>query len=96
MLLTGQTTIQEVLLFPLMRPEKKAKRDALSDYTHIGIPEEWVAVIQKAGYLQVKSLQEVNPNKFHQEICGLNKKFKMGLNNPTPDADKLWIANVSE
>ncbi|HBG56716.1 MAG TPA: lysine--tRNA ligase, partial [Porphyromonadaceae bacterium] len=96
MLLTGQTTIQEVLLFPLMRPEKKVKRDTVSDYMQAGIPEEWVALIQKAGYLQVKSLQEVNPNKFHQEICGLNKKFKMGLNNPTPEEVKTWIANTSE
>lgn len=96
MLLTGQTTIQEVLLFPLMRPEKKTKRDAVSDYLKIGIPEEWVPVIQKAGYLQVKSLQEVNPNKFHQEICGWNKKYKMGLNNPTPEEVKIWIANASE
>ena len=96
MLLTGQTTIQEVMLFPLMRPEKKAKRDTVADYTQIGIPEEWVALIQKAGYTQVKSLQELNPNKFHQEICGLNKKFKMGLNNPTPEEVKSWIANISE
>ena len=96
MLLTGQTTIQEVLLFPLMRPEKKAKRDSVADYMQIGIPEEWVALIQKAGYTQVKSLQELNPNKFHQEICGLNKKFKMGLNNPTPEEVKSWITNVSE
>lgn len=96
MLLTGQTTIQEVLLFPLMRPEKKAKRDSITDYTRLGIPEEWVAVIQKAGYMQTKSLQEVNPNKFHQEICGLNKKHKMGLNNPTPEEVKSWVANASE
>ncbi len=96
MLLTGQTTIQEVLLFPLMRPEKKAKRDTVADYMQIGIPEEWVVLIQKAGYTQVKSLQELNPNKFHQEICGLNKKFKMGLNNPTPEEVKSWITNISE
>lgn len=96
MLLTGQTTIQEVMLFPLMRPEKKAKRDTVADYMQIGIPEEWVALIQKAGYTQVKSLQQLNPNKFHQEICGLNKKFKMGLNNPTPEEVKSWIANISE
>ncbi len=95
MLLTGQTTIQEVLLFPLMRPEKKTKKDSVTDYAQLGIPEEWVAVIQKAGYLQVKALQEVNPNKFHQEICGLNKKFKMGLNNPSPEEVKTWIANAS-
>jgi len=88
--------IQEVMLFPLMRPEKKAKRDTVADYMQIGIPEEWVALIQKAGYTQVKSLQELNPNKFHQEICGLNKKFKMGLNNPTPEEVKSWIANISE
>jgi lysyl-tRNA synthetase class 2 len=62
----------------------------------IRIPEEWVALIQKAGYTQVKSLQELNPNKFHQEICGLNKKFKMGLNKPTPEEVKSWIANISE
>ena len=95
MLLTGQTTIQEVLLFPLMRPEKKTKKDSVADYAQLGIPEEWVAVIQKAGYLQVKALQEVNPNKFHQEICGLNKKFKMGLNNPSPEEVKTWIVNAS-
>lgn len=95
MLLTGQTTIQEVLLFPLMRPEKKTKKDSVADYAQLGIPEEWVSVIQKAGYLQVKALQEVNPNKFHQEICGLNKKFKMGLNNPSPEEVKTWIANAS-
>ncbi len=96
MLLTGQTTIQEVLLFPLMRPEKKEKRDPVTEFTQAGIPEEWVAVIQKAGYLQVKSLRDLNPNKFHQEICGLNKKFKMGLNNPTSEEVKVWITSASE
>ncbi|MDD2911408.1 MAG: lysine--tRNA ligase, partial [Petrimonas sp.] len=77
MLLTGQTTIQEVLLFPQMRPEKKTKKDSTSKYVETGIPEAWVAVLQKAGYNEVKSLTDVNPNKLHQEICGLNKKFKM-------------------
>jgi len=96
MLLTGQTTIQEVLLFPMMRPEKTVKKDAPSLYTEIGIPEEWVALLQKAGYLQVKSLTEVNPNKLHQEICGLNKKFRLDLNNPTPEEVKTWIAKASK
>ncbi len=91
MLLTGQTAIQEVLLFPQMRPEKKAKKDAAIKYIEIGIPEEWVPVIQKAGYTEVKMLADVNPNKLHQEICGLNKKFKMELNNPTSDEVKIWV-----
>lgn len=96
MLLTGQTTIQEVLLFPMMRPEKTVRKDSPSQYIEIGIAEEWVALLQKAGYLQVKSLMEMNPNKLHQEICGLNKKFRLDLNNPTPEEVKTWIANASK
>jgi lysyl-tRNA synthetase class 2 len=91
MLLTEQTAIQEVLLFPQMRPEKKAKKDTAVKYTEIGIPEEWVTLIQKAGYTEVKMLVGVNPNKLHQEICGLNKKFKMELNNPSVEEVKSWI-----
>ncbi len=96
MLLTGQTSIQEVLLFPMMRPEKTVKKDAVSHYTDIGIPQEWVDPLQQAGYIRVKSLKELNPNKLHQEICGLNKKFKLNLVNPTPDEVKTWVANASE
>ncbi len=95
MLLTGQTAIQEVLLFPIMRPERKALKDPVSRYTEIKIPEEWVSVLQKAGYTLVKNMQGVNPNKLHQEVCGLNKKLKLGLNNPTPEEVKTWVDNAS-
>jgi len=94
MLLTGQTTIQEVLFFPQMRPEKVAKKDAASAYTVLGIPEEWVAPIQKAGYLTADSLKDLTPGKFHQELCGLNKKYKLELTNPTQDQVKSWIENL--
>ncbi len=90
MYLTGQTSIQEVLLFPQMRPEKGAKKDDVAKYTSIGIPKEWVMVVQKAGYNTVDSLKDVNPNKLHQELCGLNKKFKLELNNPTSEEVKIW------
>ena len=96
MLLTEQTSIQEVLLFPTMRPEKGVKKDEASQYTAIGIPQEWVEPIQQAGYIKVNSLKEVNPNKLHQEICGLNKKFKLNLANPTPEEVKKWVANATE
>jgi len=96
MLLTGQTTIQEVLLFPQMRPEKKTKKDSTSKYVETGIPEAWVAVLQKAGYNEVKGLTDVNPNKLHQEICGLNKKFKMELNNPSVEDVKSWVENAKK
>jgi lysyl-tRNA synthetase class 2 len=96
MMLTGQTTIQEVLLFPMMRPEKIVTRDVAARYTEIGVPEEWVELLQKAGYLQVKSLTGMNTNKLHQELCGLNKKLKMGLSNPTPEEVQTWIEHAYE
>jgi lysyl-tRNA synthetase class 2 len=95
MLLTGQTTIQEVLFFPQMRPEKVAKKDPAAAYTTIGIPEEWVPVMQKAGYLTVESLKELAPGKFHQELCGLNKKHKLELTNPTQEQVKDWLEKIN-
>ena len=96
MLMTGQTTIQEVLFFPQMRPEKVVKRDQEDAYTTLGIPAEWVAPLQKAGYLTVDSLDGANPGKVHQEICGLNKKFKLGLTNPSIDNVAAWIDAVKK
>ena len=92
MLMTGQTTIQEVLLFPQMRPEKVEKRDAAEAYTAIGIPEEWVAPLQKIGVTTVAALAPMNPNKLFQDLCGYNKKNKLGLANPTADDVKAWVA----
>ncbi len=96
MLMTGQTTIQEVLFFPQMRPEKVVKRDQEDAYTELGIPAEWVAPLQKAGYLTVDSLDGANPGKVYQEICGLNKKFKLGLTNPSVDNVAAWIDAVKK
>ncbi len=94
MLLTGQASIQEVLLFPQMRPEKIVKKDSTAKYIELGIPEEWVEIIQKAGYLTIKELKNINPNKLHQDICGLNKKYKLGLNNPSADEVISWIEKL--
>ncbi|NDV47438.1 lysine--tRNA ligase [Paludibacter sp. 221] len=94
MLITGQTTIQEVLFFPQMKPEKRAKKDSIEAFIAIGIPEEWVAVVQKAGIQTVEALKDLNPNKFHQDICGLNKKHKMELKNPTKEEVAEWIAKA--
>ncbi len=96
MLMTGQTTIQEVLLFPQMRPEKSQPRDKEEAYTAIGVPEEWVAPLQKAGIMTVSQLAGANPGKLFQDLCGLNKKFKLGLKNPAQEDIKAWIAAVEE
>ncbi len=96
MLMTGQTTIQEVLLFPQMRPEKVQPRDKAEDYMAIGVPEEWVAPLQKAGVMTVSQLAGANPGKLFQDLCGVNKKYKLELKNPSQDDIKAWIAAVEE
>ena len=94
MLMTGQTTIQEVLFFPQMRPEKTIKKDAPAKYIACGVAEEWIPAIQKAGYLTIEDLAAAVPNKLHQEICGLNKKYKLELNNPSLDVVNEWVNNA--
>ena len=94
MLMTGQSTIQEVLFFPQMRPEKKAPKDPAAKYVALGVPEEWVPLIQKAGYNLVADMKDVNPQKLHQDICGINKKFKLNLNNPSVDNVAEWIGKI--
>ena len=94
MFMTDQASIQDVLFFPQMRPEKVQKRDNEAAYTSINIPDEWVAPIQKAGYLTEADVAEANPNKMHQEICGINKKYKLELANPTIDDVKEWVENA--
>ncbi len=91
MLMTGQTTIQEVLLFPQMRPEKVEKRDNAEAYATAGVPAEWVPVLQKAGVYTVAQLATANPGKLFQDICGLNKKFKLELKNPSQEDVKNWV-----
>ena len=95
MLMTGQQTIQEVLFFPQMRPEKKSPKDPASKYMELGIAEEWVPVIQKAGYKLVADMQGVNPQKVHMDICGVNKKYKLELKNPTVDEVTAWIEKIN-
>ena len=94
MLMTGKTFIQEVLFFPQMKPEKAAPKDPVAKYTALGIDEAWVPVIQKAGYNVVESMKEVNPQKLHMEICGINKKFKLELPNPSVADVQAWIEKI--
>ena len=94
MLMTGESFIQEVLFFPQMRPEKVVPKDAPARYTELGIPEDWVAVIQKAGYNLVSDMKDVNPQKLHMDICGINKKYKLELANPTVNEVADWVGRI--
>ena len=96
MLMTGESFIQEVLFFPQMRPEKVAPKDAPARYMELGIAEEWVPVIQKAGYNLVSDMTDVNPQKLHMDICGINKKYKLELTNPSVNDVTGWIEKINK
>ena len=90
MLMTGNSAIQEVLFFPQMKPEKKVVKDGPEKYAEIGVPAEWVEPLQKLGFDMVAKLKDANVNKLHQDLCGYNKKNKLGLTNPTKEAVESW------
>ncbi len=94
MLLTNQSSIQDVLFFPQMKPEiQKAKAESQKEeYTELGIPEEWIDPLKKLGFTTIAKLREVEKHtKLHQDLCGYNKKNKLGLPNPSQDDVKTWL-----
>ncbi len=94
MLMTGQTTIQEVLFFPQMRPEKKVPKDSADKYAAIGVPEALVPVLQKAGYNLVSDMKDVNPQKLQQQVGEVIKKYKLDIEKPSVNDVAEWIAKI--
>lgn len=92
MFMTNQASIQEVLFFPQMRPEKKKEKDSTEKFKELGITDDWIPIVHKAGYTKVEELLKANPNKLHQDLCGLNKKHKLGLTNPTKEEVADWLS----
>ena len=92
MLMTGNPFIQEVLLFPQMKPEARAPRDKAEAYTVLGVPENLVPVLQKIGYNMAKDLADVNPQKVQQQIGELAKKYKniTEIRRPGLDEIQAW------
>jgi lysyl-tRNA synthetase, class II len=91
MIMTNQASIQDVLLFPQMRPEKKAQKDDDSIYLAKGISADWIPVLQKMGFMKVDGLKQVSTGKLFNDICGFNKKNKLGLTNPSLEEIKKWV-----
>jgi len=90
MVMTNSQSIQDVLFFPQMRPEKKVVSASSDEFAEMGIPAEWIPAIMKAGYTTVAALKEANPNKLFNDLCGLRKKLKMEVAPPTLDQVKAW------
>ncbi|WP_314953475.1 lysine--tRNA ligase [Hoylesella loescheii] len=96
MLMTGQTAIQEVLLFPQMRPEKTIPKSTVAEWQALGVPAEWVPVFNKAGYNLISDIKEVKAQKLQMDVCNVNKKYKLGYENPKVDAFQAWIDKANE
>ena len=91
MLMTGQTTIQEVLFFPQMRPEKKVARDKAEKFAEKGIPAELVPILHKVGYNLVTDLEGGNPQKINQQIGEVIKKYKLEVTKPSVAEIEKWV-----
>ncbi|MEE1885478.1 lysine--tRNA ligase [Pedobacter flavus] len=90
MLMTNQSSIQEVLFFPQMRPEKKAKVTTDADFIAAGIPAEWVEVIRKMNFNTLEEFRAANPNKVFNDLGGMRKKLKLEIVMPTRDQFDQW------
>ena len=93
-LMTGQPTIQEVLLFPTMKPEKKAPRDSVEKFVELGFSEDIVPVLYKVGYNLVSDLEGGNAQKIQQQIGEVLKKYKLDIQKPSVDEISNIVSKV--
>ena len=91
MLMTGQEYIQEVLLFPQMKPEAKVPQSSIKEWAEIGVPEEWVYVLRKCGFNLIQKIKEEKAQGLQQKLGEINKKYKLGYDKPSVDEIQRWI-----
>ena len=94
MLMTGKFAIGEIMLFPQMKPEKKAPKDPVQKYVELGFAEDIVPVLQKAGYNLVSDLAGGNAQKIQQQIGEILKKYKLDIQKPSVDELNAIIAKI--
>ncbi len=96
MLMTGKTYIQEVLFFPQMKPEKKIPQSTIAEWQQLGVPEQWVHVLRKAGFNLVSDIAGQKAQALQQKLLEINKKYKLGYEKPQMDEVQAWIAAATE
>ncbi len=95
MLMTGKTYIQEVLFFPQMKPEKKIPQSTIAEWAELGVPEDWVYVLRKAGFNLITDIREEKAQGLQQKIGEINKKYKLGYEKPSLEEVQGWIDKVN-
>ena len=96
MLMTGKTFIQEVLFFPQMKPEKKMPQSTIAEWAEIGVGEEWVPVLRKAGFNLIQNIKEEKPQGLQQKIGDIVKKYKLEMQKPSVDEVAAWIESANQ
>lgn len=91
MLLTNNASIQEVLFFPQMRPEKKMEAATEAQYEAAGVPVIWIPALQKMGILTIEALKGANANKIFNDLGGMRKKLKIDEKMPSKEDVEAWI-----
>lgn len=96
MLMTNQSSIQEVLFFPQMKPEAHAKalgKPSVEPFVELGIPAEWVEHLMELGYDSVDKIKALEkPGRLHQEMMGYRKKNKLDIGTVTMEQVSEWIS----
>ena len=96
MLMTGKTFIQEVLFFPQMKPEKKAPQSTVQEWAAVGVAEEWVPVLRKAGFNLVQNIRDEKAQGLQQKIGDIVKKYKLDMQKPSVADVQQWIDKSKE
>ena len=91
MLMTGKEYIQEVMLFPQMKPEPKIPQSSLKEWQAIGVSENWMYVLRKAGFNLVSDIKGEKAQGLQQKIGEINKKYKLGYEKPSTEEIQQWI-----
>ena len=91
MLMTGKTYIQEVLFFPQMKPEKKIPQSTIAEWAELGVAEDWVYVLRKAGFNLISDIKDEKAQGLQQKLGDINKKYKLGYEKPSVAEIQEWI-----
>ena len=91
MLMTAKENIQEIMLFPQLKPEVKIPQSSVQEWAKLGVPEEWVYVLRKAGFNLISDIKDQKAQGLQQKIGEINKKYKLGYEKPGVEEIQKWI-----
>ncbi len=96
MLMTGQPNIQEVMLFPQLKPEKKMPQSTVAEWAELGVAEDWVYVLRKAGFNLISDIKDEKAQGLQQKLGEIVKKYKLDYAKPSVDDFQSWIDKANQ